>query len=465
MSYKYFHFLGICGVGMGSLAIALAKIGHKVSGSDNAFYEPMKSELLKANIELFNGFKIETAQKLNPNVVIIGNVVRKDNEEAIFWLKRKVRFHSFPEAIRRYVIKNKKSIVCSGTHGKTTTSSWCAYLLKESGKNPSYLIGGVPINLDCGVGISDGDFFVGEGDEYDSAFFDKGPKFLHYNPHNLIISNIEFDHADIYSDLNQIKNAFLKLVSLLPGDGLLIANADDANIMELLPNAFCRIQTYGNGKNSMWQISKIIENGNGFEFEVSYKGKKIGLFNTSLMGRHNLNNILSGIICGANIGIPTQTIREILREFKGVRRRQEIVLASPVVIIDDFAHHPTEVKATLEAVRSRYSERRIWALFEPRSATARTSHHQKEYSESFDKADMIIVAEPYKANTPVNTEPFSSKLLAEDLKSRGKCAYVGINSEEIISLIAKEHSSGDVIVVMSNGEFDKIQSRLASIFA
>lgn len=457
------HFVGIGGVGMGSLAIALSQAGHEVTGSDGKLYEPMKSALENAKIQLLEGYSSDHVQKLSPDFVVIGNVIRKENPEAQEWILSGRSFCSFPEAVRRFIIQDKLSIVCAGTHGKTTTTTWISFLFRELGKNPSYLIGGVPVDLPTGSAVTEGEFFVGEGDEYDSAFFDKGPKFLHYNPTAAIISSVEFDHADIYRDLSHVKESFEKLASLLPGDGVLVVNYHDPNAMEVAQKALCPIQTFGFSEGAMWRLVNVKETESGLSFEIQYKGKHLGEFTSPLFGKHNLMNILSGIIVASNLGFSIEAMRSIVPRFRGVKRRQQILCESPFLLIDDFAHHPTEVKATLSAVKARFPSRKIWALFEPRSATARRNVHQEAYVESFDSADEILLSIPFKATDLNSSERLSTTQLTEQLKTRGKTAREFHNTDAILEAIREGLSPNDIVVVMSNGEFDKIQEKILSL--
>jgi len=457
---KKIHFVGVGGVGMGTMAVALANAGCRVSGSDGALYEPMKSVLRSADVTLFEGFLPATAEMVETDLVIIGNVVRKDNPEAMAWLRRGTRFMSFPEAVRTFLIQDKRSMVCAGTHGKTTTTTWLAYLFVELGLNPSYLIGGVPRDLSQGCVLGTGDIFIGEGDEYDSSFFDKGPKFLHYNPHFLVISNIEFDHADIYRDLEHVKASFEKLVALLPGDGLCIARFEDPVVMSVVSGALCPVQTFGRSPGAMWRLGSVEEDEKGVVFEVIYKNRSVGTFRTALFGEHNLLNLMSGIVVAVNSGVPMERVRPIVESFRGVKRRQEILMEKPIVLVDDFAHHPTEVAATLKAVRKRFPDGTLWALFEPRSATARRNIHQEEYAKAFDAADQILVAAPYKGADLNESERFSTDSLVSSLKTAGKSAASFKAVDEIVAYFLSTRKANDIVVVMSNGEFDKIQEKL-----
>lgn len=462
---KKIHFVGVGGVAMGTFAVALAEYGFEVTGSDNALYEPMKSVLASAKVTSFEGFKAETLDRIQPDLVIIGNVTRKDNPEAAAWIKSGARFMSLPEAVRVLVIQNKRSLVCAGTHGKTTTSAWTSFLLQELGMNPSYLIGGVPRDLDRGCKLTDSDLFVCEGDEYDSAFFDKGPKFLHYHPHFLLLLNIEFDHADIYRDLAHVQASFEKLVALLPGDGLCIARYEDAVVMETIGGAICPVETFGTSPAAMWRIGKQVENEDGFQFELLYKNRSLGEFKSPQFGVHNLLNLTAGIVAAANLGASIDKIRPIVERFRGARRRQEVLLKSPIVLVDDFAHHPTEVKATLKGVRQRFPEGKLWALFEPRSATARRSVHQDEYAAAFDSADEVIVSNPIRQAELKDGEKLSTDILVEALLARGKSAASATKPEEIVEKVVAGRKGRDVVVVMSNGEFGKIQEKLIKAFS
>lgn len=464
MEVKKIHFVGVGGVGMGTFAVALANAGYSVSGSDQKLYEPMKGVLAKNKIRVIEGYLPSTSEEVDAELVVIGNVTRRDNPEVKAWIQRGTKFVSFPEAVRTFLIQDKTSIVCAGTHGKTTTTSWVSYLLKELGKKPSYLIGGVPRDLSSGCELTNSDLFVVEGDEYDSAFFDKGPKFLHYAPHFLILTSIEFDHADIYKDLDHVRSSFEKLVALLPGDGLCIARFDDPVVMQVASGALCPVQTFGLGTGAMWRIGKIEETEKGMNFEVLYRNRSIGTFRTPLFGEYNLLNLLSGMVVAVNLGLPMDKVRNVVETFHGAKRRQEILLESPVLLIDDFAHHPTEVSVTLSAVRRRYSNRKIWAFFEPRSATARRNVHQQDYVKAFDTADVICISSPFRSSELSEEQRFSSELLAKELEAKGKVAQKFNSATEILDYALPQIKEKDVIVVMSNGEFDKIQEKIVAHF-
>lgn len=444
---------------MGSLATGLAKSGFEVSGSDENLYEPMKSQIEESAVRFISGYHKETLSLVKPDVVIIGNVLRKENPEAGAWIRSGVKFLSFPEAIRTFLIDGRQSVVCAGTHGKTTITSFVSFLLSELGKNPSFMIGGIPKNIPT-CAVTTGDFFVGEGDEYDSAFFDKGPKYLHYDPKYLILSNIEFDHADIFRDLDHIRAAFRKLIALLPGDGICVANLADPVVRELIQDCLCPVQTFGNVPTAMWQVTNATETESGYEFEVLYKRRSLGKFRTPLMGEYNIQNLLAGLILVVNLGISIDAVRPLVEKFEGVKRRQEILLKSPVVLIDDFAHHPTEVKATVSGVRKRYPNGKLWAVFEPRSATARRNYHQESYGKAFEGADEVLLCAPYRASELSADQALSTDQIVAEIKKAGKAATSFPNAQAILDCLISRHTPGDIVLVMSNGEFDKIQEKL-----
>lgn len=458
---KRVHFVGIGGVGTGSLAVALSKSGFQVSGSDGALYEPMKGVLSRAQIRLIEGFRAETAATENADIVVIGNVVRADNVEAMAWIQKGARFISFPEAVRQFVIQEKASVVCTGTHGKTTTTSWTAMLLKRLGADPSYLIGGVPLDLPDGCAITAGGFFVGEGDEYDSAFFDKGPKFLHYNPQILLLANIEFDHADIYRDIDHVRSSFEKVVAILPRNGVCIARSGDPQIERVIRGSSAEVETFGEAENSDWRIQQIQHSPQGVDFGLRYKGRDFGSFRTVLFGAHNVHNLVSGLAACYHLGFSIEAMRPVVNEFRGCRRRQQILLNQPIVLIDDFAHHPTEVAATLGAIRLRYPDRKIWALFEPRSATARRGTHQEQYKSCFGAADQVVLSEPYRMSD-LQGAKFEASAIVETLQARGKDALWFSTVDDIVKHVSTQVRPSDVVVVMSNGEFGRIQEKLMS---
>ncbi len=462
---KHIHFLGIGGVATGNLACALAGRGIRITGSDKAVYEPMRSVLEKAGIEVLS-FHPAHAQNLTPDVVLIGNVISRTNPEVQAWLQGRTPFLSFPEALRLWIIGDKNSILCAGTHGKTTTTSWVSFLLKQSGLRPSYFIGGVPFDLPTScVEEEDSTYFVGEADEYDSSFFDKGPKFLHYNPRYVILSAVELDHTDIYRDIEHVESAFEKLLALIPGNGHCLVRHEDARALRISKLSLGPVETFGVSPHATWQIADIKEARNGFHFSVLYRGRPFLQTQSPLLGMHNLCNLLSGIALGHVLGLSTSTLASLVPQFRGVVRRQQILLDKGIVLIDDFAHHPTEVAATLAAVRGRFgSGHRLWALFEPRSATARTNTHQDLYPDAFAAADVICLKEPSVPTHVAGSAPvrsgFSTEKLAHDLQKQTKEAHVFRDTSALIEHVLSNAKNSDVIVVMSNGDFDKIQVSL-----
>lgn len=462
---KKIHFVGIGGVGMGTLATALSNMGCEISGSDGTLYEPMKGVLERAGIAIKEGYDANSVQQFDPDLVIIGNVIRSSNAEARAWINSPKPFLSFPEAIRKFAIDSRASIVCAGTHGKTTTATWTAYLLDKLGLSPSYFIGGVPVDLDQGCVIREGGYFVGEGDEYDSAFFDKGPKFLHYDPKYLILSSIEFDHADIYRDLDHVKAAFQKLIAIMPGDGLCLARFEDANIKEVCRTALCQVQTFGTSLGALWQLRSWNHVDGFVEFDVFYKRRTLGMFRSRIFGAHNLLNMVSGIAVAINLGAKLDDVKAAVETFQGVRRRQQFLMTDPIVLIDDFAHHPTEVQATLSSVRERYKESNIVACFEPRSTTSRRKHHQEAYAEAFGSADSVLVMAPYQAAGENAEEVFSTKQLVQDIEGKGKKAADFETVDDMVTHLSSSLKPNDIVVVMSNGEFGKIQSKIMALYS
>lgn len=454
-----YHLIGIGGTGMGALAGLLKAAGHEVRGSDAGVYPPMSDQLAELGIPIFESFAPGNLS-WGPDKVVVGNVCSADHVEVVEAQRLGLPLTSLPGTLGDELLASRHSIVVAGTHGKTTTASLLAWILIQAGRDPSYFVGGVPLDMRSGFRLGSGEEFVVEGDEYDSAFFDKGPKFLHYNPHFLILSNVEFDHADIYRDLDHVKASFEKLIALLPGDGLCIARSDDPNVMDVVWRALCPVQTFGLGQGAMWRLGEVKESEEGFEFEVIYKGRSVGTFKTPLFGEHNLLNLLSGIVCAVNLGVSVDKIRPVTERFQGARRRQEILMRDPLFLVDDFAHHPTEVRATLTAVRRRRPTGKLWAFFEPRSATSRRNVLQGEYAKAFDKADHVLIAEPYRAQTLKEEERFSSRELVDSLAAQGKQAQAFPNADAMVAEFLKYYAPGDVAVVMSNGEFGKIQEKL-----
>jgi len=450
---------------MAALAGLLKKAGHQVTGSDTQIYPPMSTLLESAGIPCKIGYD---PAHIDPNtdLVIIGNAVGKTNPEVVATLERKLPYLSMPAALGEFFLKGKQSLVVAGTHGKTTTSSLLAWGLTSAGLDPGMMIGGWVKNFNSNHRLGGGNFFVVEGDEYDTAFFDKGPKFLHYQPHHAILTSIEFDHGDIYPDLDAIKQAFRKFVVLLPSDGLLVTAAGDRAIREVVKGAACRIESYGIDEAADWQADRIQMARDLLSFDVFYHQKKMGTIRSPLVGRHNLKNTLAVIALLHRAGVPWEKIAEGILQFQGVKRRQEIVgEVRDILIIDDFAHHPTAIAETLAALRLRYPSRRLWAVFEPRSATSRRNVFQKEFVAAFTAADQIILADVFAPEKIPSENRLNPEQIVSDLVALGKNALFLSTPDQIISELEQKLKPGDLVCIMSSGGFGGIHQKLISRLA
>lgn len=454
------HLIGICGMAMGSLAGMLKARGYDVRGSDEHVYPPMSAQLAQLGIPCFEGFRTENLD-WQPDRVVIGNVVSRNHPEAVATMERGLSYSSQADALAELFIQDRHSVVVTGTHGKTTTTGIIAWTLHHAGRNPGFLVGGVLANFQATYGVGNGHFFVVEGDEYDTAYFDKTPKFLHYRPTTGMITSIEFDHADIYNDLEQIKQEFRKFAALIPSNGLLVACADEPNIREILPAAAAPIQTYGEAEDADWRIERI-EKRNGFTaFTVLKQGAHFAEFETPMIGRHNLWNLLGATAVLHHLGLSPEEIRAGFREFKGTKRRQEVRgVANGVTVIDDFAHHPTAVRLTIDAVKTHYAGQRVWCVFEPRTATTRRDVFQRDYADAFTQADVAIIANVDKPEKAPEGHRFSSERLVADLRERGVDAHHISAIDDIIAHLAQHATPGDVVLIMSNGGFGGIHQKL-----
>jgi UDP-N-acetylmuramate: L-alanyl-gamma-D-glutamyl-meso-diaminopimelate ligase len=455
----HIHLIGICGTAMGSLAGIFKSLGYEVTGSDQNVYPPMSTQLTDLGIRLQEGYRAENL-KPRPDLVIVGNVVSKGNPEAAALLESDIPYTSLPKALGEFVIAGRQSVVVAGTHGKTTTTSLMAWMAENCGLNPGFLIGGIPENFTHSFRAPKGDWFVIEGDEYDTAFFDKVPKFVHYRPRHVILTSIEFDHADIYADLDAVKAAFRRLVEMIPADGTLVACADDENVRELLPLCKARVMTYGLENGDYRAVERNVIAGRN-HFCVEREGIKIGDVALKMFGPHNTLNALAGFALGHALGWPMTAVLQSLAGFKGVRRRQQL-LGEPggIAVIEDFAHHPTAVRVTIDGVRELYPGRKVIAVFEPRSATSRRKIFQREYVEALGRADVAFVAEAFDQSKIKEDDRFSSAQLVADLKAKGADASVGKGSDELVGMIKSVARKGDVVLIMSNGGFDGIYGKL-----
>jgi UDP-N-acetylmuramate: L-alanyl-gamma-D-glutamyl-meso-diaminopimelate ligase len=454
------HLIAVCGTGMGALACLLKEIGYHITGSDQHVYPPMSDFLIKNGICLFEGYRADNLSH-SPDLVVVGNAVSKDNPEVQAMQAGRIPYCSMPQAINRFAAAGKKQIVVSGTHGKTTTSSFIAWMLACAGLDPSYLIGGIVSGFNSNYRLGKGQFMVLEGDEYDTAFFDKGPKFLHYEPEIAILTSVEFDHADIFRDLDHIKDTFKRLLRGMPAQSTLVAFDKDEHIADILPSCSCHVDLYGHGGNASWRLGRFKVEPPYTTFEVFRHGALWSEFKTRMIGQHNLYNLLAGIAIGFQIGLNEADIAHALETFKGVRRRQEVRgVKNGIVVIDDFAHHPTAVLETTNAVKTFYEKQRVIAVFEPRTNSSRRNVFQSDYAGAFDRADMVCVRQAPMLDKIPSDERFSSLQLVEDLKQRGLQANFFPDTDAIIEfLLAKVHR-GDVLLIMSNGGFDNIHTRL-----
>lgn len=459
------HFMGICGTAMASLAGLLKDRGFKVTGSDQNVYPPMSTQLERIGIQIMEGYKRENlalGTQNEPDLVIVGNVISRTHEEAKALLESSIPFTSLPSAMGQLVIEDRHSIVVAGTHGKTTTTSLSAWITDCLGLNPGFLIGGIPKNFDFSYRVPKGDWFVIEGDEYDTAFFDKVPKFIHYRPRSVILTSVEFDHADIYKDLDDVKAAFQRLLRLIPENGLLVTNAEDENIEDLLKRTTerkSRVVTFGLKKGD-YTARGVKSTEAGSEFEVWREEKKTRV-RTRLIGDYNIKNVLAAFALMECLGHETEKVVEAIGSFQGVKRRQEIIgCPNDITIIEDFAHHPTAVAGTIRAVQGRYPKSRVFSVFEPRSATSRRSVFQEDYTEAFKEGHAVLLAPPFNQNSIPEDQRFSSEKLVNDLNAKGVLAKLCPSVDSIVSELKTQASPGDVILVMSNGGFDGIYEKL-----
>ncbi|MDY6837207.1 MAG: UDP-N-acetylmuramate:L-alanyl-gamma-D-glutamyl-meso-diaminopimelate ligase [Thermodesulfobacteriota bacterium] len=457
---KDVHIIGICGTGMGALAGMFKEAGIVVTGSDDHVYPPMSTFLLEQDIPVTKGFQPENLSR-RPDLVVVGNALSRGNPEVEAMLDHGLPYCSLPQALNRFFVHGKAALVVAGTHGKTTTSALLAWVLAMAGLDPGFMVGGILKSLGRNYNVGGGSYFVVEGDEYDTAFFDKGPKFHHYVPSRAILTSIEFDHADIYSDLSQVKQAFSDFVKAMPKDALLVGCQDDPMVRELMASAHCWATGYGFDETSVWSIKNVRVDPPWTCFRATRRGEAFGDFKTPLMGCHNLLNALAVIAVADDLRIPAEVISYSLETFEGVKRRQEIRgTKGGITVIDDFAHHPTEVRETLAAARSFYPDQRIVAVFEPRTNSSRRKVFQQQYAESFDVADLVCVREPPLMERIPVQDRFSSEQLAQELMARGKEAYYLPDTDTMVDHLIQVATPGDIIVVMSNGGFDDIHERL-----
>jgi UDP-N-acetylmuramate: L-alanyl-gamma-D-glutamyl-meso-diaminopimelate ligase len=461
------HLIGVGGTAMATLAAMLKRKGLDVRGSDQDVYPPMSDFLAAEGVVTRSGYKPEHITS-DLDLVIVGNAISRGNPELEEVLDRKIRYCSLPEAVREQFLWGARSIVIAGTHGKTTTTSLTGWLLTSGGVDPSVLVGGIAHNFGpegSSYRIGKGRDFVIEGDEYDSAFFDKTAKFLKYLPDIAVVNNVEFDHADIYADFEAVELAFKRFVNLVPRRGLLLVGADNAGARGLVPGARSRVATFGTGEDLDWQAHDIQPDGEFTHFDVRYQGSPFGRFDLPLVGLYNVRNALAAIAVAHEVGIDVPNIADGLRRFLGVKRRLEVVgTANRVTVYDDFAHHPTAVAETLAGLRASNPGARIWAVFEPRSASSCRRVFQEDFAKALGGADEVLLAPVFRSSLPEN-ERLSISHLVHDLASRGRHARAASSVEDIIATVVEEHQAGDLVVIMSNGGFGGIHGRLLAALA
>lgn len=458
MTPKHFHFIGIGGTAMGSTAVALRALGHRITGSDEKVYPPMSDVLRAADIGLSEGYKPENLPA-GADLYVVGNAISRGNEELETVLERRLPYVSMAELLRREVIQGKRSFVVSGTHGKTTTTTLLAWILEHAGRNPGFMIGGVPANFESGARFNHSEFFVIEGDEYDTAYFDKRSKFLHYLPECVIVNNIEFDHADIFNSLEEILLSFQRLLNSVPRNGLVLLNGDDANCLSLKSHA--PVRTVGLGEACSERIRLTGGDGEGTDFELN------GVpFRVPMIGEFNVRNAAMAVCAARHAGLSDEEIRAALAAFKGVRRRQQVRgEAGGITVVDDFGHHPTAIRETLRGMRQKYPGRRLWAVFEPRSNTSRRNLMQNELGEALKVADgsvIAAVANPEKVAADQRLDPDA---VAAAVRAAGRACFHEPDTAAIVARLKAECRAGDVILVFSNGGFDGIHDKLLAALA
>ena len=464
---KHIHLIGICGTAMASLAGMLAERGFRVTGSDAAAYPPMSDFLQSLGIPVAQPFAVANLNP-TPDLIVIGNAISRGNVELEHVLDQRIPFCSLPQLLHDEFLRGKEVLVVAGTHGKTTTTSMLAWIFQVAGTQPSFLIGGIAENFGRSFQLGNGKYFILEGDEYDTAFFDKGPKFLHYFPDAIILTSVEFDHADIYKDLDAVETAFKRLVNLIPRCGRIIAFDRGESIDRSLARAFCPVERYGASSHATWRVADLTLEPATQRWSLLRNGKLWSELELSLAGEYNVWNASAAAALAANCDIPPDVIATALKTFKSVKRRLEVKAeVNGITMIDDFAHHPTAIAATLTALQARYPGRRLWAILEPRSNTLRRNVFQDDLAKSLAIADEVVIANVFKSESIPEAERLDVTAVAAQLASIGHRARVLADVEIIVQLCAPEMRPGDVVAILSNGGFggiyEKLPQRLKSI--
>jgi UDP-N-acetylmuramate: L-alanyl-gamma-D-glutamyl-meso-diaminopimelate ligase len=462
---KHIHLIGICGTAMASLAGLLQLKGHRVTGSDQAAYPPMSDLLRDLGVPIAEPFA-ESNLEPAPDLIIVGNALSRGNVEVETMLDRRIPFTSMARIVHEEFIAGHESLVVAGTHGKTTTTSMLAWIYEVAARKrpelaPSFLIGGVAENFGTSFHLRDGRLFIIEGDEYDTAFFDKGPKFMHYFPDALILTHVEFDHADIYADLAAVKTAFKRLVNLVPRRGRIVAFDGSENVTECVSRAMCAVERYGFEANSQWRLTDLRFEGGISCWRVARAGEIWAELSLPMAGEHNALNATAAAALAAGQGIPAEPIVEALATFRSVRRRLEVrAEIDGITIIDDFAHHPTAIRETLRALRAAYPGRSLWAVLEPRSNTLRRNVFERELIDSLSLADHIALAGVFHSEQIPEPQRLHPDNVVSALQKAGKDAVLLPNADAIVTNLTPRLASGDVVAILSNGGFDGIYEKL-----
>ncbi len=457
---KHFHFIGICGTAMGAVAAAMKERGFKITGSDSAVYPPISTFLEERGIPLSKGYRAANIPD-KADVIVVGNAISRGNEELEEVLIRKLPYISLPEVLKEQFLRTKRNLVVTGTHGKTTTTSLLAWVLQKSGKEPSYLIGGIPRNFSGGAKFTESEFVVLEGDEYDTAFFDKRSKFLHYLPEVVIINNIEFDHADIFKDIDEIKLSFRRLLKVVPRNGLVLVNGDDKNCLDVIADCPAPVIKVGLGPNNDRRVTDVEYAGDHTDFTINAQAYRV-----PMNGEYNVRNAAMSVCAAEFIGLEPKKIADALNHFKGVARRQELRgEVAGIKVIDDFGHHPTAIKQTVDALKRRYPTGKMCAIFEPRSNTTRRNIFQKDLPIALGAAEICIlapIADPHKI---AEADRLNVQQVLDDIARMGRQAFLEADVDSIVKRAVEMVHHGDTIVVFSNGGFGGIHQKLLDALA
>jgi UDP-N-acetylmuramate: L-alanyl-gamma-D-glutamyl-meso-diaminopimelate ligase len=461
---KHVHVIGIGGSAMAPLAGMLREHGFRVTGSDSGVYPPASTLLESLGISFFHTFDAAHLQPA-PDLVVVANIIARGNPELEEVLDRRMPYRSMPEMLEEVFLPGKHSIVVSGTHGKTTTTAMLAWIFQTAGKRPSFLVGGVAENFDKSYGLGGGEEFILEGDEYETAIWDRGPKFFHYHPDDLIITSLEYDHADIYPDFETYQLAFRRLVNLVPRRGRVVIWGDTEDsgpaLRRAAEKAFCPVATYGFGEGNDWVVSDTAIEGDRMRFRVRHRREPFGEFEMTATGRHNVLNAVAAMIVAQGRGIAADPIVEALATFRSVKRRMDVKgEVGGVLVVDDFAHHPTAVKATIEAARERWPERRLWAILEPRSNSMRRKVFQEALPKALALGDRVILGSVFRAQQLVDENRLDPETVAASVRALGKDARVFPSADAITEYLSSESKAGDLILIMSNGSFDGLCEKL-----